>query len=127
FAEVLGRHRGALDVPPRPAGPPRALPRRLARLGGLPEREVGRRALARILVGRGAQVLDLAPAQLAVGREGLDGEPHRALARISVPARDELLDEPDDLGHRLRDPRLVARTQEAEALAVLDERGDVAL
>src|SRR5688572_2919115 len=42
LAQVLGRHGGALDMPPGPARTPRALPRRLARLGRLPEREVER-------------------------------------------------------------------------------------
>ena len=45
LAEDRPAHRRALDVPARPARAPRALPRRLARLGLLPEREVGRRPL----------------------------------------------------------------------------------
>src|SRR5207248_9672955 len=48
-AQVLLRHRRALDVPPRPAGSPWALPGdglRLARLRRLPERKIERVALA---------------------------------------------------------------------------------
>ena len=41
LAEVLQRHRRALDVPAGAALAPRAVPRRLAGLGALPEREVG--------------------------------------------------------------------------------------
>ena len=45
LAQIAVRHRRALDVPAGPPGAPRALPRRLARLGALPEREVERAAL----------------------------------------------------------------------------------
>ena len=45
LAEELERHRRALDVPARPALAPRRVPRRLARLGRLPQREVDRAAL----------------------------------------------------------------------------------
>jgi class 3 adenylate cyclase len=45
LAEDLERHRGALDVPTRPAGTPRRRPFGLARFRGLPEREVERAAL----------------------------------------------------------------------------------
>jgi hypothetical protein len=45
LAEVVDRHRRALDVPARPAGSPRRRPGRLPGLGGLPEREVERVAL----------------------------------------------------------------------------------
>ena len=48
FAEQVERHRRALDVPTRPPGTPRRLPCGLTRLGGLPEREVHRRALGLI-------------------------------------------------------------------------------
>ena len=40
LTEVAQGHRGALDVPAGASASPRALPRRLAGLGGLPEREV---------------------------------------------------------------------------------------
>ena len=47
--QVLRRHRGALDVPARPAATPRRVPRRvLARLVRFPEREVARVLLARV-------------------------------------------------------------------------------
>ena len=44
-AEQVERHHHALGVPARPARAPRRRPRRLARLGLLPEHEVDRRAL----------------------------------------------------------------------------------
>ena len=47
LAEVLERHRRALNVPTRSACPPRAVPRRLARLGEFPQREVAVVPLAR--------------------------------------------------------------------------------
>ena len=50
LAEVAHAHRGALDVPARAPGPDRGLPRRLVRLGALPEREVADVVLA-VLVG----------------------------------------------------------------------------
>src|ERR1700751_4577116 len=47
--EVLLRHRRALDVPARPAPPPRRVPPRvLARLVRLPEREIARILLQRV-------------------------------------------------------------------------------
>ena len=49
-AERLGRHRRALDVPPRASLAPRRLPRRFARLGRLPQREVAH-ALLVVLIG----------------------------------------------------------------------------
>ena len=45
LAEQVERHRRALDVPSRPAAAPGRVPRRLAGLGRLPEREVHRAAL----------------------------------------------------------------------------------
>ena len=45
LAEQVERHRRALDVPARPARAPRRVPRGLARLRRLPEREVDRAAL----------------------------------------------------------------------------------
>mmetsp|Transcript_16336 Transcript_16336/g.41193 ORF Transcript_16336/g.41193 Transcript_16336/m.41193 type:complete len:299 (-) Transcript_16336:40-936(-) len=50
-AEQVGRHRGALDVPPRPAGAPRRGPRGLAALRRLPQHEVGRLPLVGAAVG----------------------------------------------------------------------------
>ena len=48
-AEVARRHGGALDVPARPARPPRAVPGRLARRLRLPEHEIERVALVRVI------------------------------------------------------------------------------
>src|SRR5262245_63533548 len=53
--EVLHGHRGALDVPARASRAPRALPRGLARLGALPQREIAWVALALVHFHAGAR------------------------------------------------------------------------
>src|SRR5690606_12808645 len=77
-AEVAAGHGGALDVPAGPARAPRAGPGgvgRLLRLGGLPQREVARVALAaRVgVVGR-LHVVRALPGQAAVLGVGGDVE-----------------------------------------------------
>src|SRR4051812_24733574 len=73
-AEVLLRHRRALDVPAGPAASPGRGPRRRRRLGllpALPQREVARVPLSTgIRVLGGLHVVDLLPGQLAVRRPG---------------------------------------------------------
>src|SRR4029450_11935524 len=54
-AEILHGHRGALDVPPRPTRSPRTVPGGLARLRGLPQREIARIALALVHLDTGAR------------------------------------------------------------------------
>ena len=68
FAQILHAHGRALDVPAGPALAPRAVPRRLAGLGALPEGEVARVALAvaDLDAGAGLQLLGIAVAELAV-------------------------------------------------------------
>ena len=51
LAQVLHAHRRALDVPARPARAPGRVPRRLARLGALPEDEVAHVLLAVLVAG----------------------------------------------------------------------------
>ena len=81
-AEVLHPHRRALDVPARPAGPDRGVPRRLAGLRALPEREVADVVLA-VLVGldplADAQLLRVEPGEPAVRRPRGDPEEDRAV------------------------------------------------
>ena len=100
--EGVLRHRRTLDVPARPAAPPGRVPRRvLARLVRLPEREVARVLLQRVRL----LLLDLfrplagEPTVLRVAR---DGEVDVALDRVCEVALDQLLDELDDGGDRLR-------------------------
>ena len=83
--------------PGRPCSP-RRRPRRLTRLGRLPEREVHRAALGVVDVdprtGRLAQLLDRAVRQRAVAVEGLDREVHALPGHLVRMTRlDELADE----------------------------------
>ncbi len=75
-AELHLRHRRALDVPAGAALAPRARPVRLARLGGLPEREVERVALAVVVVDARLRLhlVDVAAGQLAVRGEAADAK-----------------------------------------------------
>src|SRR5918993_1275994 len=73
FGQVLAHHRGALDVPARAPWTPGALPGRLARFGGLPQREVQRAPLeAALALLRLAHLFGTLVAQGAVGREAFD-------------------------------------------------------
>ena len=111
--EVLRAHRRALDVPARPALAPRAVPRRLARLGRLPEREVERLALllARLHALARAQVVEVALGELGVRRvAGSPRSTRRPATRRRRPRaisfsmmRDDLR---DVLAHLRRDVRL---------------------
>src|SRR4029453_14549451 len=85
-AEVFHRHRGALDVPARPAGPPRALPRGLPGLGGLPEREVAGIALALVHLDAGPreQIVEVLAREPSVGWKASDRELDIALDRMGV-------------------------------------------
>eukprot|EP00967_Tisochrysis_lutea_P094350 scaffold137143_cov27-Tisochrysis_lutea.AAC.2 len=67
--QQLRRHDRALNVPPRPAATPRALPSGLARLARLPQREIARAALlARRRLVRSFALLHLRLRRLALGR-----------------------------------------------------------
>src|SRR5699024_2077598 len=64
--QVVRCHRGALDVPARASPAPRRIPRGLARLGGLPHREVAGILLARA---RGLALVQLV--ELLTGQEAV--------------------------------------------------------
>ena len=85
---------------PGPPLAPRRVPRRLARLRGLPEREVHRAALRLVdldpRTGRLAQLVERAVRQLAVAGERLDVEVDAVVGHVRVPAVDQL---PDQLEH----------------------------
>ena len=125
-AEHRLRHRGALDVPARPAAAPRRVPRRvLHRLGRLPEREV-----ERVLLARGAleplalvHVLDVAVRERAVLGQRAHAEVDVALGLVGVAALDQRLDQRDDLRHHLRRLGLEVGPPEPEPLRVLEVGG----
>src|SRR4029077_15211412 len=84
LAEIAVRHRRALDVPAGAARAPRAGPRRLARLWGLPRREVERALLlvVHLDAGAGLEVVDALARQLAVARETRHGVVDVAADRV---------------------------------------------
>ena len=100
IAEDLLRHRGTFDVPARPARSPRAVPRRLAGLGALPQGEVGGMMLAAVsLRARPGQHLgQAAAAQLAVVLVLRAVEVDVTVERIGVALPDQRA---DDLLHLL--------------------------
>ena len=128
--QVLARHGRALDVPAGTAHAPGRLPRRLAGLGGLPQREVQRVALAILhALAVGAQLavaalhlVYVAARQLAVSRERTHVEVHVAVGVVSVAAVDELLDELYHCGDLLGSLRTDIGIQHAGRAHVLDER-----
>ena len=118
--QLLG-HRRALDVPARPAAPPRRVPRRvLALLVRLPEREV-----ERVLFQVGAfdalalvHLVDVAARQRAVLGQRAHAEVDVAAGRVGVPALDQRADQVEDRLHVLGGERLVVGPAEAEPLGV---------
>mmetsp|Transcript_33208 Transcript_33208/g.77616 ORF Transcript_33208/g.77616 Transcript_33208/m.77616 type:complete len:231 (-) Transcript_33208:477-1169(-) len=116
IAQQLRRHRRALDVPAGPPLAPWRRPRRLARLGALPEREIRRRLLLAVgrrrqrtfPLGEQRQVANLTRLELAVpfARLGKGGgvEVDRAVGLVAVAVGKDALDVRDDLGHIVGDP-----------------------
>ncbi len=105
---------GAADAPGR-------LPRRvLALLRRLPEREVARVLLARVRL----LLLDLVGPLARRGRRsprsGRRGSRRRRPTAYACPRGEQLLDQRDDLRHRLGRERLRVRHPEAEAVGVLE-------
>ena len=121
------RHRRALDVPARPSPPPRRLPPGvLTGLVALPEREVERIALVLARLRRPGslqQLVDALVAEHPVAVEAAHREVHVAAGLVGVPARDQLLDQRHDLGHRLARQRLAVGPSQAQQVGV----GDVGL
>ena len=114
--------------PGRPFAP-RARPVRLAGLGGLPEREVERVALAVVGIdaGHGVHLVDVAAGQLAVAREAAHREVHVAVDRVGVAALDEPLDHLDHAGDRLGGLGALGGVLDAERAHRRDERLGVLL
>ena len=101
-AKILGGHRAALDVPAGSTGAPRRVPTGFAGRGGLPQHEVERVALVRIvrlvaaLVGDSEHVVARNPAQLAeLGILG-DLEVDVAVSLVGDAPFDKARDEADD-------------------------------
>src|SRR5262249_8206397 len=108
--QQVERHRRALDVPAGPALAPGRVPRRLPRLGRLPEREVDRVALALVDVdaraGRLEEIVQPAVRELPVLGERRDVEVHALpLDDVRATGVHELADElhhPVDVPGRAR-------------------------
>ena len=126
LAQLGVSHRRALDVPARAPAPPGRVPGGvLARLRGLPEREVERRplALARLDARPRDQLLRPLAGELAVARIRRDAEVDVAVGRrIGGAALDQPLDQRDDLGHGRARERLGIRAPEAECVGIRDVR-----
>ena len=119
-AQVLVRHRRALDVPAGPAPAPRRLPPRvLLRLVRLPEREVPLLLLqvARLLRDH---VVELGAGEPPVLRERGNAEVDVAAGLVGEPALDQLLDQRDDLRQVLGRERLHIGPAETEIVGVLE-------
>src|SRR5690606_37653956 len=132
LAEVLHRHRGALDVPSGATAAEGAVPGRALVLAALPQDEVGGVALAlplalvEPLARAGLHLLEVAVAELAVVGEAAHREVHVAVALVRVAALDEACDEVDDFRDVLRDLRLDVGRDVAEPLHVFAEgRGEL--
>src|SRR5262249_460831 len=127
-AEIFHRHRRALDVPAGTPFAPRSGPRRLARLGRLPEREVARIALALVDLdtGPGEQLVEVLPGQTTVGRKSRDLEIDVTVDDVGDAGADELLDEPDHLADVVGRLRLDVAAQDADGIHVAVGLGDVA-
>ena len=125
-AQVLGRHRGALDVPAGEADAPGARPFHLPCLAGraeLPEREVGRTALLPDLDSLArAQPPDVQPREMAVVGElrGIEVDPVRRPVR--EPLGLDTLDERDLLGDVVGGSAPDGRLQDVESPEVVLER-----
>ena len=122
LAQLDMRHGRALDVPARATAPPGRVPGGvLARLRGLPEREVERRALALAGLDAGSrdQVVGSLTGELAVRRVGGDAEVHVAVAaRVGRAALDQALDQRDDLLDRQARQRFRVRPSQAQRVGV---------
>ena len=119
-AEVLLGHRRALDVPARPAAPPRGFPPRvLAGLVRLPERKVARILLERV------RLLLLHLVEPLTRETAVVGEPRDAVVDVTFDlvgeaALEQPLDQDDLLGDRVRGGRLDVGPSQAEAVGVLE-------
>ncbi len=125
-AQVLRRHRRALQVPAGAAAAPRRRPGRglgFTGLVALPQREIARVSLAILaftVAGR-VHIGQLLPRQRAVGREGPHIEVDIPVGGVGVPAVDQALHQLDHLGDMARRAGLVGGLRAAEYLVGLAE------
>ena len=132
FAQVVHRHRRALEVPARPARSPRRIPYRHRPVGAgvaaLPEDEVSRVILVVLLIPRGpaggreSRAVD--PSQPPVFRRTPDREVHGTLALVGESPLGERFDQPDHPLDEAGRPWPVFRFLESERLPVLEEHLD---
>lgn len=122
-AQVLVRHRRALQVPAGAAAAPRGLPAGLAGLGRLPHGEVAGVPLAGLAVAGGLeQVVQLLVGQAQVLRERLHVEVDVAVGLVGVAALDEAAHHLDHLGDMAGRARFVRRRQATEDGVAVVER-----
>ncbi len=128
-AEVGLDHGRALDVPAGAARAPGTVPHRLARLGRLPQHEVGRVLLvgSDLDPGAGDHVVQGAARQLAVVGEGGGVEQHVALGRIGAALGCEAADLVEHGGDVGGGVRLDRGGQHAEGRHVLAVDGGEAV
>ena len=126
-AQIFAGHGRAFDVPAGPALAPGAVPGGFAGLGRLPQGEIQGVPLHVVHVhpGAGAQVVDVAAGQLAVGGQGAHFEINVAPGLIGVALVDDALDEGDDVRHMLRDFGMHVGLQHVQGLGVLEIGGDI--
>src|SRR3979411_3333262 len=106
LAQMLERHRRTLDVPARSPLAPGTLPARLVRRARLPEDEIERVLLARVIrisaaLGRQLDhLLATEPAKAAIVGDTAHAEIDVALSPVGVALRLELAHQLDDLRNR---------------------------
>ena len=123
-AQVLDRHRAALDVPARETVRPEAArPLHHVLRIALPQREVGRMTLllAHLDARASLEILEAVAGQLPVGREARDLEVHVAVALVGVSFGDQVLDDRQHLRDVVRRARVDLGRADAELLDVGEE------
>ena len=126
-AQVFAGHGRAFDVPAGPALAPGAVPGGFAGLGRLPQGEIQGVPLHVVHVhpGAGAQVVDVAAGELAVGGQGAHFKVNVAAGLVGVAPVDDALDEGDDVGHMLRHLGMHVGADDVQGLGILEIGGDV--
>src|SRR4030042_763434 len=128
FAQVLGTHGRALDVPPRPAGSDFSLPEGLSFFFRLPQGEIMDTLLLVLIDIHPLSRLELFEADL--GEPAVSGELGDAeIARSVLFVSETLLDETSDDGPHLRDvfgrPRIEVSGGDIQGLGAGEESIDV--
>jgi hypothetical protein len=130
LTEAAHRHRRALDVPARPASPPRRRPLQLTRAGALPQNKITGVALVGfdLDAGASAQFIEALAREPAIVGETGDIEVDVARrALVCAPASDQGCDQCEHVVNRCGGTRLTIRRQHPECGLVLVHGRDVAL